>query len=106
MSNKEKDMKASYEFLLLDEDRYRNTLAAVVVLAGSLKEAEELAESLIGKQFKKYSLGKVVDSRLMIQYQEINERKIFIETHESSVKVEHSGEITEFKVQGGKEANE
>jgi len=89
-------MKASYAFKL--GDSYGDP-TEVVVEAESFAEAKKAAESLIkGSKVKLGELRRVVDSNLMINHQNIVERKLSIDEHH----MKHSGEITEIKVNGGK----
>ena len=89
---------ASYAFKL--GDNYGEQ-TEVCVKATNYAEAEKLAKELVkGSKVKLGELRRVVDCRLMVTEQNIVERKLVID--ERQLKVQHSGEITEYKVKGKK----
>lgn len=88
---------ASYAFKL--GDGY-NDQTEVVVEAKNYNEAKKLAESLLkGSKVKLGELRRVVDSRLMVNQQNVVERRMFVE--ERQIDVKHSGELTEIRIDGG-----
>lgn len=92
-------MRAGYNFEL-DTSGYGET-NEVVVIAESYKEAEKKAKSLIdGSKLKLGKLRRVIDCEAQITHTTVDERKLTIE--ERQLSVQHSGEITEYKVEGEK----
>lgn len=91
-------MKAGYNFAL-DNKEYGEQ-NEVVVIAESYKEAEDKANSLIkGSKLKLGKLRRVIDTEAQVNHSIVDERKLTIE--ERQLKVEHSGEVTEIRVDGG-----
>lgn len=92
-------MKAGYNFEL--ETGGYGDQNEVVVIAESYKEAEKKAKSLIdGSKLKLGKLRRVIDAEAQVHYTDVLERKVSIE--ERQVNVNHSGELTEYRVEGEK----
>lgn len=92
---------ATYEFEVRSKEIVLDCAPIVVVVSGSLSEATIMTYALLGTSPSKDTslrLKRVVDATLLIAKQEVVERKLLIEERQSMVKVEHSGEITEFRV--------
>lgn len=92
-------MKAGYNFSLETGGYSDNN--EVVVIAESYKEAEKKAKSLLdGSKLKLGKLRRVIDTEAQINYQNVVERKLTID--ERQLNVNHSGELTEYRVEGEK----
>lgn len=92
-------MKAGYNFDLENSGYGENH--EVVVIAESYKEAEKKAKSLIdGSKLKLGKLRRVIDTEAQINHQNVVERKLTID--ERQLNVNHSGELTEYRVEGEK----
>lgn len=94
-------MKAGYNFEL--DNKGYGEQNEVVVIAESYKEAEAKATKLIdGSKLKLGKLRRVIDSEAQIGHTVVDERRTIIE--ERQLNVNHSGELTEYRVEGEKKA--
>lgn len=92
-------MKAGYNFKL--ETGGYDEQSEVVVIAESYKEAETKAKKLIdGSKLKLGKLRRVIDTEAQVTHSIVDERKLTIE--ERQLNVNHSGELTEYRVEGAK----
>lgn len=92
-------MKAGYNFELDNKGYGDNN--EVVVIAESYKEAEKKAQSLIdGSKLKLGKLRRVIDTEAQVSHNVVDERRTIIE--ERQLNVNHSGELTEYRVDGAK----
>ncbi len=92
-------MSAGYNFKL--ETGGYDEQSEVVVVADTYKEAEEKAKALIdGSKLKLGKLRRVIDSEAQVTHTTVDERKLVIEERQPNVN--HSGDITEYKVKGEK----